>query len=100
MVVFNPVGNNRSDRVPTQVACFLDGCELQDYIHETGWWDKQSEPLQVRHLTQAPGVADATLTDPIAPKGLLEVGRTLRFTNKRYARWRDSTSATNLRLSC
>ena len=72
----NPEGNKSKLRCSTQVACFLDACELQDYINETGWWDRRSETPQVRNSTQAPGFANANLADPVALTGLHEVGLT------------------------
>lgn len=62
----------------SQVACFLDDCELQDYVNEAGCWDKQREPLEVRNATQATGFADvAEQADPDVRKGSIEVGCTL-----------------------
>lgn len=59
-----------------QVACFLDDCEFQDYINETGYWGKQGELLKVRNEPQAKGFADVAQADPDVRKGSIEVGST------------------------
>lgn len=58
----------------SQVARFLDDCELQDYIDEAGWWDQRIEPLEPTAI-QATDTVDATSVAPGAFKGLKEVGR-------------------------
>lgn len=59
------------------MACFLDDCELQDYINETGYWDKQREPLEIRNAIEANGFADVAQADHDVLKGSIEVGRIL-----------------------
>lgn len=50
-----------------KVARFLDGCEFQDYLNETGCWAKQKEKT------------DATPPVPGAPRDAVEVGRGQRM---------------------
>eukprot|EP00752_Nemacystus_decipiens_P002219 g2107.t3 len=61
--------SNCDDETVEKVACFLDLCELQDYMDETGWWERRSESPHVRNSIQAPGVAHATLADPVTLTG-------------------------------
>lgn len=67
-----------------QVACFLDDCEFQDYIDETGWWDKRIELLEPRKSIRATDNADATLASPAALKDSMEVGRHEPSANSRF----------------
>eukprot|EP00903_Cladosiphon_okamuranus_P015252 g14094.t3 len=57
--------SNYDEETAEKVADFLDTCELQDYIHETGWWDRHINLLQGRHSTQASAVIDANVADPV-----------------------------------
>lgn len=56
-----------------QVAYFLDGCEFEDYINETGWWSKHGTSPGPKDSAQAASVADVTQADLGSSKSSMEV---------------------------
>ena len=59
------------------MASFLDTCEFEDYINETGWWATQREPLLLISKTgdDVTSVADVGQADPEAHEGRIEVNQ-------------------------
>lgn len=58
------------------MVCFLDDCELQDYVKEAGCWDKKREPLEVLDAIQGEDFTDIAQAGLDACKSSIEVGRT------------------------
>lgn len=63
-----------------QVATFLDDCEFQDYINETGWWatqQEQQETIVSKTTDDLTSVANVVENDSEAHNGHTEVSRAL-----------------------
>lgn len=66
-----------------QVANFLDDCEFEDYINETGWWatqqapQEQQEPLVSKGTKNMENVANVVGDNFEASSGDIEVSQSL-----------------------
>ncbi|CAM9137868.1 unnamed protein product [Ectocarpus sp. 4 AP-2014] len=64
----------QDDETKETVAYFLDGCEFEDYINETGWWGKHGTTSGPKDFAQAASVADVTQADLGSSKSSMEDG--------------------------
>ncbi|CAB1113052.1 unnamed protein product [Ectocarpus sp. CCAP 1310/34] len=64
----------QDDETKETVAYFLDGCEFEDYINETGWWGKHGPSSGPKDSAQAASVADITQANLGSSKSFMEDG--------------------------
>ncbi|CAM9201758.1 unnamed protein product [Ectocarpus fasciculatus] len=64
----------QDDETKETVAYFLDGCEFEDYLNETGWWGKHGTRSGAKASGQEANVADIAQPDIGSSKDSMEDG--------------------------